>query len=60
MGQMASRERFRRDAGKTSQKTGHPGKNGTSGNPTVKREERAVEGLAAAGLTVHNGMNLVV
>jgi len=32
-GQMASRERFRRDAGQTGQKTGRPCKNGTSGNP---------------------------
>ena len=35
-GQMASRERFRRDAGQTGQKTGRPGKNGTSGNPMTK------------------------
>ena len=34
-GQMVSRERFRRDAGQTGQKTGRPGKNGTSGNPSL-------------------------
>jgi len=36
-GQMASRERFRRDAGHRGQKTGRPGKIGTSGNPNQRR-----------------------